>query len=329
MKLFWARIKDFIAAIVKFLTKDIWALDFSQLSDAGKRWVRNAQAFLLTAKGFSQARIGREAIALSRFTTLAFIPMIAVILFIASGFGLDRVLSESLSASFPDSTGLIQVIIDYARNIINATEKGAFGWISFLSFIWTIVWLMINIEIAFNRIWEVSSPRKPWKRALVYFIIMFTAPFVLVLFLSGWVYYARFIGLLEGKLGPFDFITTNLFWVVLYGIVILALSVMYKLIPCAKVRYGSALKAALIVGVPFVAIQYLYLGTQVMVTRLNAVYGALAFIPLFMIWLNLCWQIILFGAELSRGYTLVDYREAKERGLTDRSEEELLQFEQD
>ncbi|MBQ5529572.1 MAG: hypothetical protein IIT99_03875, partial [Bacteroidales bacterium] len=75
MKLFWARIKDFIAAIVKFLTKDIWALDFSQLSDAGKRWVRNAQAFLLTAKGFSQARIGREAIALSRFTTLAFIPM--------------------------------------------------------------------------------------------------------------------------------------------------------------------------------------------------------------------------------------------------------------
>ena len=52
-------------------------------------------------------------------------------------------------------------------------------------------------------------------------------------------------------------------------------------------------------------------------------------LPLFMIWLNLCWQIILFGAELSRGYTLVDYREAKERGLTDRSEEELLQFEQD
>ena len=326
MKLFWARIKDIIAGVIKFLTKDIWALDFSQLSDARKKWVVNAQAFLLTAKEFGKSRIGREAIALSRFTTLAFIPMIAVILFVSNGFGLDRFLSESLEASFPDSTGMIQVILDYAKNIIRATENGAFGWISFLSFIWTIIWLMINIETAFNRIWEVDQPRKLWKRALIYFIIMLTAPFVLVLFLAGWVYYARFIGLLEGRLGPFNFITTNLFWLALYGIVILALSVMYRFIPCAKVRYGSALKAALIVGVPFVLIQYLYLGTQVMVTRLNAVYGALAFIPLFMIWLNLCWQLILFGAELSRGYTLVDYREAKERGLTDRSEAELIQL---
>lgn len=324
MRLFLARIKDLIAALVKFLTKDIWALDFSQLSDARKRLVKNVQAFILTAKGFTHGRIGREAVALSRFTTLAFIPMIAVILFISNGFGLDRLLSENLLESFPDSTEMIGVIVDYAMNIVKATENGAFGWISFLSFIWTIVWLMINIETAFNRIWEVSQPRKLWKRALVYFIIMLTTPFVLVLFLSGWVYYARFIGLLEGRLGSFSFITTNLFWLALYGIVILALSVMYKFIPCAKVRYGSALKAALIVGVPFVAVQYLYLGTQVMVTRLNAVYGALAFIPLFMIWLNLCWQIILFGAELSRGYTLVDYREAKERGLTDRSEQELI-----
>jgi membrane protein len=109
-----------------------------------------------------------------------------------------------------------------------------------------------------------------------------------------------------------------MFWLAFYGIAVLALSVMYKFIPHAKVRYGAALKAALIVGVAFVAIQYLYMGTQLMVTRLGAVYGALAFIPLFLIWLNLCWQVILFGAELTRGYTLVDYREAEERGLNER-----------
>ncbi len=326
MRLFLARIKDIIKMFVKFLTKDIWVLDFSELSDARKRFVRNAQAFLLTAKGFAKERIGREAIALSRFTTLAFIPMIAVILFITHGFGLDRILSDTLLASFPTSTQLIHVIMEYAMNLVKATESGAFGWISFLSFVWTIVWLMINVEIAFNRIWQVKEPRKLWQRIAVYFAILLVTPFVLILLFSGWAWYARFIGLLKGHLGAFSFITTNMFWLAFYGIAVLAMSVMYKFIPHAKVRYGSALKAALIVGVPFVVIQYLYMGTQVMVTRLNAVYGALAFIPLFMIWLNLCWQVILFGAELSRGYTLVDYREAKERGLTDLTEEEAVQL---
>ena len=48
-----------------------------------------------------------------------------------------------------------------------------------------------------------------------------------------------------------------------------------------------------------------------------------------MVWLNLCWQIILFGAELSRGYTLVDYREARERGLTELSEDEAIKLHYD
>jgi len=183
---------------------------------------------------------------------------------------------------------------------------------------------MINIEISFNRIWRVREPRKLWRRVAVYFAIMFVTPFVLILLFSGWAWYARFIGLLQGHLGAFDFITTNMFWLAFYGVVVLALSVMYKFIPHAKVRYGSALKAALIVGVVFLAIQAFYMGTQIMVLRLGAVYGALAFIPLFMVWLNLCWQTILFGAELSRGYTLVDYREAKERGLSDLTAEEAV-----
>ncbi|MBR5019390.1 MAG: YihY/virulence factor BrkB family protein [Bacteroidales bacterium] len=317
MRLFWARIKDFFRRLIKFLTRDIWVLDFSELSNARKRLFRSIQAFLLTAKGFASERVGREAVALSQFTMMAFIPMIAVILFISHGFGLDRLLSDTLMKSFPTSTQLIHVIMDYALNIVKATESGVFGWISFLSFVWTIVWLMINVELAFNRIWEVKEPRKLWQRAAIYFAIMFITPFVLLLLFSGWAWYARFIGLLEGHLGLFSFITTNMFWLAFYGIVVLALSVMYKFIPHAKVRYGSALKAALIVGVGFVAIQYLYMGTQLMVTRLGAVYGALAFIPLFLIWLNLCWQVILFGAELTRGYTLVDFREAEERGLND------------
>ena len=329
MRLFFARIKDIITRLVKFLTKDIWALDFTELSDARKRIVKNIQAFILTAKGFGHERVGREAVALSQFSLLAFVPMVAVILFITNGVGIERYLLDSLSKSFPSSMPLVDAIHKLADNMVAATQNGVFGWISFLSFVWTILWLMLNVGISFNRIWQVSQPRKLWQRLVVYVAVMFVTPFVLVLFFSGWVWYARFIGMVADHLGPLSFIESNLFWLAFYGVAVLALSVMYKFIPHAKVRYGSALKAALIIGVPFTAIQYLYMGTQLMVTRLGAIYGALAFIPLFMIWMNLCWQVVLFGAELSRGYTLVDYREAKERGLTDISEYDAIQIETD
>lgn len=326
MRLFLARIRDLILSIVKFLTKDIWVLDFSQVGNARRRLLRNIQAFILTAQGFARGRIARESIALSHFTMLAFIPMIAVILFVSNSFGIDRLLEARLMESLPHGTEVVPVLTGYALNIIRATESGAFGWISFLSFVWTVIWLMMNVEVAFNRIWQVSQPRKFWYRFAVYLAILFATPFVLMLFFSGWVYYVRFIGVLEGQLGVFHFITTNLFWLAVYGTTVLALSVMYTFIPHAKVRYGSALKAAFIIGAIFVAIQYLYMGTQMMVTRLNAVYGAIAFIPLLIVWLNLCWQVILFGAQLSRGYTMVDYREARERGLSDLSEEDAVKL---
>ena len=324
MRLFLARIKDFLRSIVQFLTKDLWALDFSQLSAARKRLFKSIQAFVLTARGFGRERVGREAIALSQFTLLAFVPILALLLFFASGYGLEELIYDQLIGLFPTSAPMVESVTGYAKNIVKATENGIFGWISFLGFAWTVIWLMINVGIAFNRIWEVREPRKLWKRLVVYLLILMVTPFVLLLFLSGWTWYARFIGLLEGHLGAFGFITTNLFWIAFYGVVVLALTMMYKFIPHAKVRFGSALKAALIVGVVFVGIQYLYMETQVFVTRLNAVYGALAFVPLLIIWMNLCWQVILFGAELSRGYTLVDYREAKERGLTEKTAEEQV-----
>ena len=52
--------------------------------------------------------------------------------------------------------------------------------------------------------------------------------------------------------------------------------------------------------------QFLYLQTQMFVTRLNAVYGVIAAVPLFLIWLNFSWQIVIYGAQLSFGIQNID-----------------------
>lgn len=81
---------------------------------------------------------------------------------------------------------------------------------------------------------------------------------------------------------------------------------MYKWIPATEVKYKSALEAALIIAVVFTGFQYLYLETQVFVSRLNKVYGIIAAIPLFLIWMNLSWQIVIYGAQLNYGIQNMD-----------------------
>ena len=81
---------------------------------------------------------------------------------------------------------------------------------------------------------------------------------------------------------------------------------MYKFIPNYKVLYSNAIRSAALSGFVFTLLQYLYMETQLFVTRLNMIYGAVAAIPLFMFWMNFGWFIILFGAELSYAYQNVD-----------------------
>jgi pyrrolidone-carboxylate peptidase len=68
----------------------------------------------------------------------------------------------------------------------------------------------------------------------------------------------------------------------------------------------ETLEAALPAAIAFTAVNYLYLETQVLVTRLNAVYGVFAAVPLFMAWINIGWNIILIGSELSYAFQHVD-----------------------
>ena len=81
---------------------------------------------------------------------------------------------------------------------------------------------------------------------------------------------------------------------------------MYKFIPNAEVKYSEALRAAIPAGIAFAIVNYMYLETQVMVTRMSGIFGAFAAVPLFMVWINIGWFIILIGAELSYAFQNVD-----------------------
>jgi len=162
---------------------------------------------------------------------------------------------------------------------------------------------MFQVERVFNNVWGIRKiPRKLYKRFGYYLAILVLLPFVIFIFGAGIIYYTNASKLLGLDLKDVRAITKVLGYIGFYVIAVLTLSAMYKWIPATEVKYRYALRSALITGFVFIIFQYLYLETQVFVGRLNAVYGVLAAIPLFLIWLNFSWQIIIYGAELTYGF---------------------------
>ena len=136
--------------------------------------------------------------------------------------------------------------------------------------------------------------------------MLFVSPFVIFVFFGGTVMYSHALSYLGLDVETFSMLKTLITWVLFAAVATFTFSAMYKFIPNAKVDYGNALTAAIPSGIAFAAVNYLYLETQVMVTRMNGIFGAFAAVPLFMVWINIGWFIILIGSELSYAFQHVD-----------------------
>ena len=277
-----------------------------ELSRAKAKTIKYIKVLIITIKTFSAEKIGFQAVALSFFGTMAVVPFVAVAFAVTDGFGLSGKLTELLYANFSGHQEIIDSLLVFANNIIETSQSSAMGLISALFFVWLVIWMMMCVERVFNNVWRVRKSRNFFKRFGFYLIILFIAPFVVMLFFSGSIVYTNAFNSIGLGVEYFDTISSLVAWFIFYAIAALTFSAMYKFIPNYKVRYSNALRAALISAAVFTLLQYLYLETQVFVTRLNMVYGAVAAIPLFMFWMNFGWFIILFGAELSYAFQNVN-----------------------
>ncbi len=277
-----------------------------ELSKARARFVKYVKILLITMRTFSAEKIGFQAVALSFSSTMAVVPFIAIVFAITGGLGLADKLQEFLYGYFENSTQIIDFVINAARNIIESTEGGGMGAISGLLFAWIVVWMMLSVERVFNNVWRVTTNRNIFKRLSYIIAMLLIAPFVIMVFFSGTIFYSHVLELLGLNSDALTTFNTILAWLIFGVIVTFTFSAMYKFIPNAKVDYGAALRAAVPAAIAFTVMNYLYLETQVMVTRLNAVYGVFAAVPLFMMWMNVGWNIILIGSELSYAFQHVE-----------------------
>ena len=295
-----------VTRILRFLTHDVWFLKESDFSRWKARGVRDLKTMVLMVNTFSDQKIGYQITALAYKSMLSVVPAIAIGFYLTDGLGLREKFAQILQVNLGEQD-ITQALLGAADNIVKTAESGLFGFISMASFVWIVLSLMITVRQVFNNVWKVERENSFFKMIGVIIGITILAPFVVIIFFSGSVVYSHVLDLIfPSKLLFFQSLKSLMSWVLFAGISVLVMSVMYKYIPGTRVVYRHALKAALISGIVFTGVQYLYLETQMMVAKQSAVYGVLAAIPLFMIWLNLGWTIILYGAELSFAFQNVD-----------------------
>ena len=317
----WASI--WINRIVRFISHDIWLLNVEDFSRWKARLVRDARTVILMINTFNDQKIGFQITALAYRSMMAVVPAIAIGLYLTDGIGLRDRFAEILIANLGEQR-ITDVLLGAADNIVTTAESGLFGFISMASFVWIVINLMLSVRRVFNNVWKVRKEHNFWGMVGVILGITILSPFVVMLFFSGSVVYSHILDILLPSRTAFsDSLKSFMSWLAFGGISVLIMSAMYKYIPGTKVRYRYAFKAALIPGLVFTVVQYLYLETQVMVAKQSAVYGVLAAIPLFMIWLNLGWTIILYGAELSYAFQNVDQHRISAETLNEMNEEAL------
>ena len=290
----------------EFFRNDIWTLELEELSKARARFVKYMKVMMITIKTFSSEKIGFQAVALSFFSTMSVVPFVAVVFAVTGGLGLADKLTQLLYEYFNNSQQIIDTILGFAQNIISTAQSSAMGLVSALLFVWIVIWMMMSVEKVFNNVWKVQKSRKLFKRLPVTLAMLLVSPFIVLVFFGGSVVYSDALNYLGLDVESFSVFKTILGWVLFGTVATLTFSAMYKFIPNASVDYPNALRAAIFSGIAFTIMQYVYLETQVMVTRLNGIYGAFAAVPLFMIWINVGWFIILIGAELSYAFQHVD-----------------------
>ena len=290
----------------RFLNDDIWNIDLEELSKAKARFIKYMKVLLITIKTFSGEKIGFQAVALSFYSTMSVVPFVAVVFAITGGFGLADKLTEFLYGYFNNSQQIIDTILGFAQNIIDTAQSSAMGLVSALLFLWIVISMMMNVERVFNNVWMVQKSRNLIKRLSMIIAMLIVTPFVIMVFFGGSFVYSHALSYLGLDVETLSNFTTIITWTLFGAVAVFTFSAMYKFIPNSYVEYSNALRAAAFSGIAFTIMQYLYLETQVFVTRLNGIYGAFAAVPLFMVWINIGWFIILIGAELSYAFQHVD-----------------------
>ncbi|MBP6661797.1 MAG: YihY/virulence factor BrkB family protein [Paludibacter sp.] len=288
----------FIEGIYNFIRFDIWRITEYELTKSRRYFYRVVKTIILATRGFVVDNLNVRASALTYSILFAMIPLFALIIAIAKGFGVDKLIENSLQGTFIGQANLVPTVMGFVQRYLESTQGGLFIGIGIAILFGSVMNFFMQVENAFNSIWQVKKSRSLIHQFTTYFSAILIIPLLIVLSSGFSIYintilsHSYFFNVLSPVLRfGVKFIPYIINWIVF--------TIMYMVIPNTRVRFYNAMLAGILAGSAFQLFQMLYINGQVYLSRFNVVYGSFAAIPLLLLWLQISCLIILLGAEIS------------------------------
>ena len=275
---------------LKFLYDSL--LPISRIPGLG--WtVRPLKLIIYTLEGLLAHGTMDMGAALTFYTVISIVPVLALVFAVVKGFGLVDTLVNNLYSLLPQMPEVVDYIVDFANKALARTQGGVVATVSLLTLFWAVIRMFESIEANFNKIWEVKSTRNLVRKYSDYITVVIIAPLLWIVATSISSYARQVLGV-DGsvwlQLGS-KAASLVLVWAMF--------AFVYLVLPNTKVRLRSAVLAGIMAGSCFFAFQAIYVYLMRWMTSYSAIYGSFAALPLFLFWMQNSWSILLLGCELS------------------------------
>ena len=288
------------AALRQFLDEDVWKTPLKSLPFYKAYLYRQVRIWLITFSEYQKDKCAEKASALTFFSILSIVPVIALAFGVATAFGLENYFKSELEVYFAGQQEVLDYMLRFSESILTNASGGIISGISALFLIFTVAKLFNNIELSFNSIWRTPQSRSFQRKVSDYMSVIFLGPIILIISSTATVFITTQIENLAEQmefLGAFRSTILFLIQLIPYTLIWLLLFLVYIVFPNTKVKPWPALIAGILAGTLYQILQWGYINFQIGVSNYSAIYGSFAALPLFLIWLQLSWLITLFGAE--------------------------------
>ena len=253
---------------------------------------------------FVQHRGLQMSSSLAYTTLLSIVPLIAVMFSIFGNLpvfkDINNIIQEFVFSNFVPAFGqtVREYLIDYSYKASQLTAVGI------VTLIVIAILMMATIDSALNNIWNVRTKRNPLSRFLIYWAILTLGPILvgIGLYSTSYLLALPVVDTWDSSLH----IKTRLLTYLPFFTTTIAFTLMYILIPNCLVNRIYALAGGITAAILFEFAKFIFGVYVKAVPSYQMIYGALAVLPMFLIWIYFSWVIVLFGAQIA--YSLSVFR---------------------
>ena len=275
----------------------LWEQNPADLSLFQRVVLRQVQTVALVGRDFGINQCLLRASALTYYSMLSIVPLLALTFALLKAFGVQNALEPLIMEKLNVGDGeAVRVIMGY----INNTQVGKMGAFGLMFLLVAVISLLTNVEKSFNHIWGVQDVRPLLRRFSDYLSVILVGPVLIISAISMTSSLAS-NDLVQKliEMQPVGTLILLLFKVAPFMFMWLAFTVLYVFMSNIKVEWRAAFIGGVVGGTMWQFAQWAYVNFQVGVAKYNAIYGTMAALPVFMVWLYLSWVIVLFGLEVT------------------------------